>query len=93
MRRLRADFYQEGRTLDAQGSPDARCWICGQRIDYDARPSSTDQSHELDHFHTVADRPDLQEDPTNFRHAHRACNRKRGRGAPTRGLGQPITWW
>lgn len=94
MRQLRQDFYQQGRTLDAAGDPTADCWICKKRIDYTAKPGSTDQSHELDHFYPVSLYPDLQHDPANFRHAHRRCNRERGNGQPKRDLGEVIPdWW
>lgn len=96
MKRLRADFFEEGRAQDADPStrPLSVCWLCKQRIDYDVEPSSTPDSHNLDHYHAVHDRPDLQEDPTNFRHAHFSCNTSRGRRAPSPGLGDEVpAWW
>lgn len=96
MRKLRQDFYEEGRLLDAE--PVTRdqsvCWLCRQRIDYDALPGTTEDSHELDHFVPVSEAPELQEEPTNFRHSHRRCNAARGNKAPTARLGAGVTpWW
>jgi 5-methylcytosine-specific restriction endonuclease McrA len=95
MKRLRQAFFDEGARLDAH--PDTRdlaqCWLCKQRIDYSVPPNSTPDSHNLDHYVTIADDPTLQEDPTNFRHAHADCNAARGRRAPSPGLGEPIPDW
>lgn len=94
MHQLRDAFFTEGKTLDANGDPAADCWLCKGRIDYTAPPSSTPDSHNLDHFHTVADRPDLQEDPSGFRHSHTRCNQQRGKSTPSPGLGEPVgDWW
>ena len=43
MRELRTAFFEEGKRLDADPATRAQadCWICGQRIDYDAAPCST----------------------------------------------------
>ena len=74
--------------------PAADCWICHKRIDYHAEPGTTDLSHELDHYYPVSLYPDLQDDPANFRHAHRKCNRERGNGQPKLDLGDVIpAWW
>lgn len=94
--RLRAAFFEEGKRLDAD--PETRalsvCWICKTRIDYDAAPGTSDESHNLDHFKAVRDFPELQSDPTNFRHSHRVCNIDRGADAPELGLGVPVpAWW
>ena len=94
MHKLRDEFFREGKRLDAAGDPAANCWMDGERIDYDAEQGSTAQSHELDHYYPVADYPDLQEDPSNFRHSHKLCNGNRGRGIPSLGLGEPVPdWW
>ena len=93
---LRDEFFLAGRAHDANPAtrPLSVCWICRQRIDYDAAPGTTDDSHELDHYYPVSTHPDLQEDPAGFRHAHRACNGARGNQVPTAGLGQTIPdWW
>lgn len=96
MRRARPAFYEEGKLLDADPATrsEANCWICGERIDYDALPGSTEQSHELDHAIPVSERPDLQEDPSNFRHSHSICNRRRSNKAPLPSLGEAVpAWW
>ncbi|WZH36251.1 MAG: hypothetical protein PIR02_16005 [Microbacterium enclense] len=95
---LRDQFFEEGKEQDASPDPDVRrlalCWLCRGRIDYNVEPSSTPDSHNLDHFHTVEDRPDLQEDWDNFRHAHALCNGNRGNGNPVVDLGEPVAdWW
>ena len=96
MQKLRAEFFAEGKRLDANPAtrPASVCWLCGQRVDYDASPGTTSDSHELDHFFTVSKHPELQEDPAGFRHAHRLCNAKRGNRAPRPGLGRIVSsWW
>ncbi|WGD38488.1 hypothetical protein [Lysinibacter sp. HNR] len=94
MKKLRKEFYEEGQRLHAEGNPEANCWLCSQPIDYDAAPGTTPDSHELDHFHTVSEHPELQEDPTNFRHSHTLCNSKRGNRSPSLGLGDLVPdWW
>ena len=96
MQALRTAFFKEGRRLDADPATrdQAACWICQQRIDYDALPGTTEDSHELDHVIPVSRRPDLQEDPTNFAHAHRRCNGHRGASAPVGDLGDVVDdWW
>ena len=97
MRQLRKDFFEKGRRFDAD--PRTRdqsvCWLCGQRIDYDAAPGTSEDSHELDHAVPVSQAPDLQEEPSNFRHAHRRCNAARGNRAPSARLsaGGVAPWW
>lgn len=97
MRQLRKDFFEKGRRFDAD--PRTRdqsvCWLCGQRIDYDAAPGTSEGSHELDHAVPVSQAPDLQEEPSNFRHAHRRCNAARGNRAPSARLsaGGVAPWW
>jgi hypothetical protein len=72
---------------------DARCWLCGQSIDYTVPSSSTVDSFELDHFYTVSEHPELQEDPANFRPSHMLCNRNRGNGPPAPALGSLSRVW
>lgn len=96
MHKLRDEFYEEGKRLDAD--PDTRhlanCWICKDRIDYAAKPGTTPNSHTLDHRIPVEERPDLQEDPSNFEHCHFSCNSSRGDRTPSPGLGEPApAWW
>ena len=71
----------------------AKCWLCGQGIDYDVPSSSTPDSFELDHFYTVSEHPELQEDPANFRASHMLCNRERGNGPPNPSLGSLSRVW
>lgn len=94
MNKLRAEFFAQGKRLDAAGDPAANCWLCKQPVDYDVAPGTTPESHNLDHYHTVDEHPELQEDPTNFRHAHRECNQVRSNKTPTAGLGEAVAdWW
>lgn len=94
MHKLRDEFFNEGKQLDAAGDPAANCWMDGEPIDYSVAAGTTDDSHNLDHYYTVADHPELQEDPTNFRHAHKLCNAVRGKGTPRPGLGDAVPdWW
>lgn len=96
MKKLRSQFFEEGKRLDADldTRPLADCWICKQRVDYNVAPSTTPDSHNLDHYRAYADNPDLIEDPSNFRHSHFNCNTSRGRRAPSPGLGDPLgNWW
>lgn len=69
------------------------CWLCGQPIDYDADPGSTDDSLTLDHRIPVSKRPDLQDDPANFMPAHRSCNIRRGDSDPVLSLGTFSRVW
>lgn len=94
MKRLRDEFFEEGKTLDAAGDPEANCWICKGRIDYQVDANITPDSHNLDHRKPVEQFPELQEDPTNFRHSHMLCNGKRGNKEPSLGLGEAVAdWW
>ena len=96
MNKLRTDFYEEGRRLDADPSTRHRavCVGCKQRIDYDANPATTPDSHTLEHVKPVDDFPELQEDPTNFAHMHFNCNSSKGKRATSEGLGEHVPdWW
>ena len=98
MNLLRDEFFAEGRKLSESADPEVRalsnCWLCTLPIDYVADAHSTADSHNLDHFKTVRDHPELQEDPSNFRHSHRACNQGRGANTPSLGLGTAVAdWW
>ena len=91
---LRQAFFEEGQRLDAAGDPEANCWLCRQPIDYTAAQGSTPDSHNLDHYFTVSEHPELQSDPDNFRHSHTLCNQQRGAGAPALDLGEQMPpWW
>lgn len=96
MHTLRDEFFNQGKQADANDDTrhTSTCWICGQRIDYYVPAGTTDDSHELDHATPVSQRPDLQEDPNNFRHAHKRCNRERSDSAPHATLGTQVPdWW
>jgi hypothetical protein len=98
MNLLRDEFFAEGRKQSQSPDADVRalsdCWLCKMPIDYVADPHSTPDSHNLDHYKVVRDFPELQEDPSNFRHAHRACNQGRGANTPSLGLGEAVgDWW
>ena len=87
-------FFADGKRMDEAGDPAADCWICGKRIEYAVQPGSTDMSHELDHYYPYSLYPELHDDPANFRHAHRKCNRERGNGQPKSSIGDVIAqWW
>ena len=69
-----------------------RCWLCGKPIDYTlAHPHP--ESFAVDHAQTVRDRPDLAEDPANYRPSHKVCNERRGHEAPHFDLGVPSEVW
>ncbi|MFE9232041.1 hypothetical protein [Cellulosimicrobium funkei] len=96
MKAARSEFFAEGKKLDADPATRhlANCWLCKQRIDYTVPPSTTPDSHNLDHFHPVATHPELQHDTTGFRHSHFSCNASRGSRAPSAGLGDEVDpWW
>lgn len=94
MHQLRHDFFEEGKRLDAAGDPAADCWLCKLRIDYTVPAGTSPDSHELDHYFSVRDYPELQEDPDNFRHSHKLCNGNRGADGPSLGLGAAVPdWW
>jgi hypothetical protein len=71
------------------------CWICTQPIDYAAPHDDyrNDSRFQLDHLHPASTRPDLYEDPANFRPSHAGCNRERGADAPRAGLRPPSRQW
>lgn len=96
MHKLRDEFYEAGKRLDADPATrdQSVCWICKNRIDYDAAPGTTPDSHTLDHRIAVEDAPELQEDPSVFEHAHFSCNSSRGRRHLSLGLGELApAWW
>lgn len=98
MHTLRDKFFAEGKAQSESPDPEVRalsfCWLDNSAIDYTAEPHTTSDSHNLDHYYTVHDRPDLQEDWDNFRHSHMTCNTSRGKNTPSPGLGEPVPdWW
>lgn len=86
--------YQKQRTafLNQCETNNTTCHLCGQPIDYKAEQSHPD-AFELDHFYPVSERPDLIEDPANFRASHGSCNRRRGNRAATYALGNTSRTW
>lgn len=71
----------------------ARCWICGQEIDYRA-PAGTPDAWEPDHFFPVVDYPELANDITNLRPSHSSCNRSRKKSdISDKTLGAPSRDW
>lgn len=60
----------------------AKCWICGGTIDYNAsnNPSNSRYSpdaYEPDHVLSVAEYPELELDMDNIKASHSSCNRSR----------------
>ena len=55
----------------------ARCWICDQAINYDAKWKDP-TSFEADHAKPVSTHPHLALSAANLRPSHQACNRSRG---------------
>lgn len=70
----------------------APCHLCGQPINYQAEQGHPD-AFELDHFHPISERPDLIEDPANFRASHGPCNNRRGNRPATFALGNRSEQW
>lgn len=68
------------------------CWLCGGPINYDL-PAGHPDSWSLDHAYPVTQRPDLAEDPANYRDSHLHCNDERGDGEPHIQLGTPSEHW
>ena len=69
------------RTIKDRFKADSRsrracCHICRQPIDYDAPPQHP-LAFEADHYHPVANRPDLAYTYGNLRASHSKCNRAR----------------
>lgn len=86
-RKLRRQCYARDK---AEGAP---CWICGGAIDYDVKPSSTPDSWEPDHRHSVKTHPELAELPENVLPSHKRCNRAKGAKAGINNLGNRSREW
>lgn len=86
-RKLRKQCYQRDKANDA------RCWLCGGRIDYSAKPSTTPESWEPDHRHSVHTHPELAEVPENIMPSHKRCNRAKGSKAGITNLGSRSREW
>lgn len=89
MHKLRDEFKAQCEDADEE------CWICNLEIDYAAPADDyeNDERFQLDHYFPVSTHPELQEDPSNFRASHAGCNRDRGNGVATPGLGIPSRQW
>lgn len=92
-KKLRAIFRAE---CAAHENPDGTvgkpCWLCGKPINY-ALPKEHPEGFNLDHVYTVSKRPDLAEDPANFRPSHKLCNEERGNDDPFIQIGSPSEDW
>ena len=85
--RLRLECYERDK---AKG---AVCVHCGQPINYDVKPSSTDDSYEPDHRVPVETHPEYALLPENVQPSHRRCNRARGKKAGINNLGKRTRDW
>ncbi len=83
--KLRRLLYRRDRAANAP------CWVCGQPIDYRARPGTPD-AWEPDHVRDVKHWPELAFEPTNIRACHCSCNRSRGT-REVAGTGKPSRPW
>jgi 5-methylcytosine-specific restriction endonuclease McrA len=70
-RQIAAKFRQRCAAVDAP------CWLCGQPIDYTAKPQ-TESAFEADHKLPVETHPHLAFMTGNLRPSHSSCNRSRG---------------
>ena len=86
-RKLRKQCFQRDK---ANNNP---CWICGGKIDYSAKPSSTPDSWEPDHRFSVKSHPELAEVPENVLPSHMRCNRAKGDRAGISNLGTRSREW
>lgn len=69
------------------------CWLCGKPIDYSLPDNQHPDAFNLDHAYTVAEHPELAEDPANFRASHKDCNELRGDNDPFIQIGSPSEDW
>ena len=69
------------------------CHICGQAIDYNAKPSTTPDSWEPDHIISVKSHPELAELPENVAASHKSCNRSKKDKAGINELGRCSRRW
>ena len=85
--RIRKQAFERDRAADA------RCWICGEPIDYSLGISTSPQAWEADHFIVVDQHPEYEYDLPNIRASHMSCNRARGTRAGIDLLGEPSRNW
>ena len=71
----------------------AVCVHCGQPIDYEAKPSTTDDSYEPDHRVPIETHPEYALLPENVQPSHKKCNRARGSRAGINNLGKRTRNW
>lgn len=83
---LREQCYRRDRKANAL------CWICGQQIDYRAKPGTPD-AWEGDHIKDVKRHPELAFDPGNVAPSHCSCNRSRGIKDRANQIGKPSETW
>lgn len=81
------------RAFERDKAASARCWICGQPIDYSLGMSTCDEAWEADHWLVVSRHPELEYDVSNLRPSHRKCNRSRKAKAGIDMLGVPSRVW
>lgn len=86
-RRLRLECFERDKARNA------RCVHCHQPINYNVKPSSTDDSYEPDHRLDVSTHPELAFIPENVQPSHRRCNRARGNKAGINNLGNKTRDW
>ena len=68
------------------------CWLCGQPIDY-SLDRDDPESFSYDHIKPWSTHPELRFDPANGQSAHLRCNKSRGNGDPSPGLGLLSEVW
>ena len=68
------------------------CWLCGMAIDYTLEYPHPD-SFTVDHKKSWIGHPELREDPANLAACHARCNKSKGKGEATLGLGLLSEQW
>ena len=86
-KRMRVQCYERDKAKHAV------CMHCGQPIDYDAKPSTTDDSYEPDHRVPIETHPEYALLPENVQPSHKKCNRARGSRAGINNLGKRTRNW
>jgi 5-methylcytosine-specific restriction endonuclease McrA len=78
-----------GENLKMQRGP---CWLCNQPIDYNLSAKDP-MSFSIDHIKPQSTHPELAEEPSNCRAAHRLCNVSRGNRDPKPAIGITSRNW
>lgn len=73
--------YRQLSLLICTPRPNARCWLCGELVEYGLRARHP-KGPSLDHVVPLSRGGSLL-DPVNARLAHYGCNSDRGNGPPT----------